>query len=489
MARDRVGIKPLYYYFDGNKFIFSSEIKAILAHPVPKVIDHEALCHHFRLFFTPAPFTLFKNVFKLRAGHCLSCCQGKLRIEEYWDIPDGLEIKSKGEAAEGITSLLKDSVKRQIIADRPFGVFLSGGIDSTAVLGLVCDLVGPGVKTYSVGFEIPPSAAGKFNRVLEYARETSRYFGTDHRELLIKDTDARDHIEKIIWHLEEPVPNPSQIPLFLLAREAKKDVAVVLGGNGGDELFGGYSRYYYSKLMDRYQRIPGIPGKGLLPFFLEQFSGRRNLKEKLNTPPGTDRFLLFLGQKKKTLSRILQPPFTEDLTRPFLKRLYLEDKFQDHMKFLMYLDFKTWLPDESILRFDKTTMANALEHRVPILDHRLTEFAFRISTDYKVRGKKNSKWIFREAMKAYLPPHILNKDKRGWFSPGSSWLRGALKDFTYDVLSPDYCPATRDYFNFPEIKKILDDHISGAVYNMFTIWTLLTFQIWHKTFVNGRAKP
>lgn len=149
----------------------------------------------------------------------------------------------------------------------------------------------------------------------------------------------------------------------------------------------------------------------------------------------------------------------------------------------MYLDLLTWLPDESLIRSDKMTMASGLEERVPILDHRLVEFAFKIPTRYKVRGKKYNKWIFREAMKDYLPPHILNKEKRGWFSPAAKWLRAGLKDFAYDVLSPNYSPATQEYFNFPQIRKILDNHISGKEYNLDIIWSLLTFQIWHRQFI------
>ncbi len=149
----------------------------------------------------------------------------------------------------------------------------------------------------------------------------------------------------------------------------------------------------------------------------------------------------------------------------------------------MYLDLLTWLPDESLIRSDKMTMAFGLEERVPILDHRLVEFAFRIPTKYKVRGKKDNKWIFREAMKEYLPSHLLGKEKRGWFSPAAKWLRKGLKDFAYEVLSPNYNHQTQEYFNFPEIKKILDDHISGKRYNLDMIWSLLTFQIWYKTFI------
>ncbi|MDO8264933.1 MAG: asparagine synthase C-terminal domain-containing protein, partial [Candidatus Parcubacteria bacterium] len=310
-------------------------------------------------------------------------------------------------------------------------------------------------------------------------------YQTDHHELLISDIDVRDNLEKVIWHMEEPVPNPTQISTYLLAKLAKKEVAVVLGGDGADEIFGGYQRYYDSKLIDRYQLLPAFLRKNILPELLERFSGKKNLKEKLNVPPGVARYLLHMGQKQKILSGVLKQEIKADFTNSFFKEMFPENKFKDKIKYLMYLDLMAWLPDESLLRTDKMTMAVGLEERVPILDHRLVEFAFKIPTKYKVRGKTANKWIFREAMKEYLLPHLLDKEKRGWFSPAARWLRKGLKDFSYDILSPDYCPATEEYFNFQQIRKILDDHNSGKKYNLDIIWSLLTFQIWYKTFLKS----
>ncbi|XOB42193.1 MAG: asparagine synthase (glutamine-hydrolyzing) [Candidatus Nealsonbacteria bacterium] len=483
LARDRVGVKPLYYYFDGKRFIFSSEIKAILCHPINREIDQDALFHYFRLFFVPSPFTLFKGIRKFPPAHYLIYKDKRIIIKKYWDIKDLPEIESKEEAIAEIKLLLKDSVRRQLISDRPLGIFLSGGIDSTSILGITSEFTSGQVKTYSVGFDIDIER-DKYNRDFQLARQTSKYYNTSHHELLISDIDARDNIEKVIWHMEEPVPNPTQIATFLLAKEAKKQVTVVLGGDGGDELFGGYPRYYYSKLIDRFQLLPSFLRKNFLPYsLLELIFQKKDLKEKLNTPPGVSRYLLHMGQKAEILSQVLNKKFEGELTKDFFKKHYPENKFKDQAKYLMYLDLSTWLPDESLIRSDKMTMAFGLEERVPILDHRLIEFAFRIPTKYKVRGKKNNKWVFQEAMKEYLPSHVLGKEKRGWFSPAAKWLRMGLKDFAYEVLSPNYCPETQQYFNFPQIKKILDDHISKKEYNLDIIWSLLTFQIWYKTFI------
>lgn len=483
LARDRVGVKPLYYYFDGKRFIFSSEIKAILCHSVPKEIDQDALFHYFRLFFVPSPLTLFKGIQKLPPAHYLIYENGRIIIKKYWELEDLPELKSKEEAIKGIRFLLKDSIKRQLVSDRPVGIFLSGGIDSTSVLGIASEFISGQVKTYSVGFDIDIER-DKYNKDFQFARQTSKHYNTSHHELLISDVDARDNIEKVIWHMEEPVPNPTQIATFLLAKEAKKQVAVVLGGDGGDEIFGGYPRYYYSQLIDRFQLLPSFFRKNILPYsLLELIFKKKDLREKLNTPSGVSRYLLHMGQKAEILSRVLNKNFEGELTKDFLKKHYPEDKFKDLSKYLMYLDISTWLPDESLIRSDKMTMAFGLEERVPILDHRLIEFAFRIPTKYKVRGKKNNKWIFQEAMKEYLPSHVLGQEKRGWFSPAAKWLRMGLKDFAYEVLSPNYCPETQQYFNFPQIKEILNDHISGKKYNLDIIWSLLTFQIWYKSFL------
>lgn len=485
LARDRMGIKPLYYYHQNGILIFSSEIKAILRHPISRNIDKEALIHHFRIFFTPSPFTLIKGIKKLPQAHYLVYRDGKINVRKYWDIEESSDINSKEEAVAGIKNLLKNSVKVQLLSsDRPVGLFLSGGIDSTSILGIASEISSGKIKTYSTGFDIEPE---KFNQDMILARETSRHYNTDHHELLISGRDASDNLEKVIWHMEEPVPNPIQISTFLLAQFAKKDVAVVLGGDGGDEIFGGYPRYYYSKLIDRFQLTPGLIRDKMVPYsLLEIFLNKKDLRVKLNTPSGVSRYLLHMGQKAKILSRVLSNNLIKgDYTEDLLRKRYPEEKFSDRGKYLMYLDLSTWLPDESLIRSDKTTMAFGLEERVPILDHRLVEFAFNIPTAYKIKGKTTNKWIFREAMKEYIPSHLLNLKKRGWFSPAAKWLRGDLKNLAYDVLSPDYCPDTREYFNFSEIRKILDDHITRKEYNLDIIWSILTFQIWYKNFVKN----
>ncbi len=486
LARDRVGVKPLYYYFDGKKLIFSSEIKAILCHPIKKTIEESAFPLYFKMFYVPGPLTLFKNIFKLQPGHFLTYKNNSLEIKRYWDIEGGDSVNNERDLVNGIRELFSDSVKRQLVGERPVGIFLSGGIDSTAVLGAASEILTSKIKTFSVGFASSRKSEvfeNKFNRDFYLARATGKFYNTDHHELFMSDKEARDVFEQTVYHMDEPVANPVQIATFLLAKEARKEVVVALGGDGGDELFGGYPRYYYSKLLDFYQILPAFLRKDFLPAVLENIFNKEDLNYKLNVPKTFERYLLFMSEKSDTLSKVLNPRvFDPDRFNIHLESYFPGNRFKDFGKYLMYLDLARWLPDESLMRSDKMTMAHGLEERVPILDHRLVELAFTIPTKYKVGGGSKNKQIFRKAMAKYLPPHIINKDKKGWFSPASIWLREGMKDFAYEVLSSSYCSETSQYLNFTAIREMLDRHIAKKQYNLDTLWSLLTFQVWHKKF-------
>ncbi len=487
LARDRMGIKPLYYYFSPgrkSKFIFSSEIKAILEYPVKREIDLEAFNHYFRLHYVPHPLTIFKNIYKLPPASFLLFKDNQIRIEQYWRIDDLQDIDSEQEIIEQIRHLLKDSVKRQLISDRPVGIFLSGGIDSTSILGLVNQLGHKQIKTFSVGFDLEPE---KFNVDFELAKKISRDYQTDHRQLIVSGQDILQNIEKVIYHLDEPIANATQVATFLLSKFAKQEAAVVLGGDGGDELFGGYPRYLYSQWASRWQKLPGFLRENILTNFLLDCSGKYlkkdNLRSKLSLPAGIERYLLFMSQKDDILGEVLNTDYWQkDLTKNFYQEKYFQSYPKDDFeKYFMLVDLSTWLVDESLMRTDKMTMAFGLEERVPILDYRLAELSAKIPTKYKVG--KEGKYIFRKAMGDYLPDYVLSAQKRGWFSPTAKWLRTDLKDFAYDVLSENYCQETKDYFNFKNIRKILDNHINKEKYNLTCLWILITFQVWAKQYL------
>jgi len=460
LARDRIGVKPLYYYKKDYKFIFSSEIKAILEHDIEREVNLEALNHYFRLMYVPCPLTMFKNIYKLPQAHWLkfklSSINQDLEIKKYWDIKSFKNIKSKKEIITKIQELMRKSVKGQLISDRPVGVFLSGGIDSTSVLGIAKEFK-KNIKTFSVGFDIPDFDR-KFNADLDLAKKTSEIYNTEHRELLVGEKDFLNNFEKVIYHMDEPVAEPTQIATFLLSKLAKKEVAIILGGDGGDELLGGYKRYYYSYILNSMTKI--------FPF----------LKSKIHAK--------FMFQEKNEIKKILKEDINKELTEDFFKnKFFQQDPLVAFDKKFMLTDLRTWLADESLMRTDKMTMAHGLEQRVPILDHRLVELSMKISGKYKIKNKNQGKAIFIEAMKKYLPNHILESDKKKvWLTPISNWLRGDFKEIALEILSENYCPETRNYFDFNRVRGMFKDHIEKRKYNLNLIWAIITFQVWYKIY-------
>ena len=489
LARDRVGIKPLYYYFDGKKFIFSSEIKAILETGVKKEINFEAFNLYFKVHHIPAPHTIYNNIFKLPQGHWIRFKNNNLEIKKYWDLEDYQEINSKEEIKERIRYIVQDSVKQSLISDRPLGIYLSGGIDSTIVAGIAANLGQRKINTFTSGFDYPPEDA-RFNADFYLAKKTSKYLNSDHNELMVSSKNVLDILEESIWHLDEPTSNTGHPIVMLLAKYAKEKVAVVLSGGGGDELFGGYDRYKLSLLQSRFQKIPKILRKNLFAkFILNTYGntvGKSNLYEKINKEKGVDRYFNFMSFKDNILTRVIKANFfNPDIARDFYESRYFSSMpTSDFEKYFMTVDLKSWLTDECLVINDKMDMAFGLEERLPLLDYRLAELAIKIPTKFKIDGKIG-KSIFIEAMEDFLPNHVLNQPKRGWFPPMAKWLRTDLMDFAYSALSPDYTSITEDMFDFVEIRKILDEHISKKQYNLSIIWTLLVFQVWARKYLQN----
>lgn len=476
LARDHTGIKPLYYYHDTStcsgqsKFIFSSEIKAILEHSMEKNILKESLNFYFHLNYIPQPFTIFKNIFKLSSASYAVLKNGKLEIKNYWQ-PDFNSISGrKKEIKKKILETIDSSVKIQMTSDRPLGIFLSGGIDSSSILYFASKYSGSRVKTFSVGFDIP-GEDNKFNADFNLARKTAKFFSANHHEFLVSGKDILNNIEKAVYHIDEPISNHTQVVTMLLSKYAADKVTVVLGGDGGDEIFGGYDRYRLSKIISDYQKLPTFARKILSPF-----------SEKLDMC-GAQKYLSFMSQGGSALERVVKQDFINYKNiEKFFDDNYFSARNLDYENNFMFTDFKTWLADESLIRTDKMSMAYGLEERVPFLDYRLIELGYSIPSKYKV-SYFNTKIILKEAMRPFLPEYLFNQPKRGWFTPMAKWLRTDLKDFAYEVLSLDYCPATQEFFDFTAVRKILDDHIEKRKYNLNLIWSLITFQLWYKRFM------
>ncbi len=487
LARDRVGIKPLYYYRKGNQFIFSSEVKAILSHPIGAPLNYEAFNIYFRLLYVPSPITMWQNIYKLPPAHYAVVDKaGNMKIRQYWQFKNEPLLRDKKQIKREISDLLHDSVKKQLMSDRPVGVWLSGGIDSTIITGIMSKLSSQ-VNTFSIGFEDTEEAA-KYNNDFLVARRTAKHFNTSHHGYILSAKDVLDNLEASIYHMDEPISNHVQAVNMLLARHTTEVAKVVLGGDGGDELFGGYERYYYSALIDRLRAVPGAK-------LLASIFGKSSWREKIRSAPGVERYMNFFAQKESTVASFLSKNINQNAILPgFLQeRFFKEVDNKDFTRQFMRTDIMSWLADESLARSDKMSMAYGLEQRVPFLDHRLVELADRIPVEFKIGRKgllfgrvgKNyeGKIILREAMAEYLPEYVLNQPKWGWFSPAAKWARGPFKPLLQEVLSPSYCAGTAELFDFKALQKILDDHINKKAYALNTLWSVMTFQMWYKQFM------
>ncbi len=468
LARDHAGIKPLYYFYDGKRFIFSSEIKAILEHKVPRKISKEALSLYLHLLYTPGPQTMFEGILKFPPSHTGFVRDGQFKIEPY-TLDLDFNDPRKGKK---LVEVIDEAVERQLVSDRKVGVYLSGGIDSSVIVDVLSRARGK-VDTFSVGFDLEDNEESeKFNADFILARRTANYYKTNHHELVLSSADAIGFFEKAVLAMEEPVSNPTEIAMMTLSAFAKKYVAVALSGEGGDELFGGYERYRLSLLASIYSRLPHLLRSGLNIF---------EILKKANTPAGIERFRKLMFQKNDFLKEILYDKNLYSSTisdRFFSENFGKEIKLSDFERALMKIDQRTWLVDEALLRSDKMSMANGLEIRVPFLDPEVIDFSDNLPTSQKI-SMFNTKIALKDAYKDKLPPFILNQPKRGWFSPAAKWLRREdMKNLAKSVLSPDYYSGTGGIFNWQAVNSMTEDHISKKRYNLNIIWALMTFQIW-----------
>ena len=476
LARDNIGIKPLYYHWDGNHFIFSSEIKAILEHNLPKILDMEAFNHYLRVLYAPEPYTMFKGIKKFPAGHIGLLNEKKFITERYWRLREESDYLKEPlkETAKIVYREVEQAVARQLVSDKPIGLYLSGGIDSSAVLHCASQYK-KNIDTFSVGFDLTEKEQrDKFNADFYLARRTAKHYGANHNEVLLSSQDVLNSLEKCIWHMDEPISNPTALSMMKLAGFAKQKADVVLGGDGSDELFGGYDRYRLSLMASYYQKLPG----GLRNIFS---CGER--LRKLNTPAGIDRFALFMFQKDALLKETINEDFLKFDTKDFFQEKFFSQKnsksFEERF---MDTDLRSWLADESLIMTDKMSMANGLEVRVPLLDNELVKLAARIPMKHKISLSK-TKIVLKEAFMGKIPSFLFDQPKRGWFSPAAKWLRRKeLQIKAREILSSSYYDETSLIFNWKNIEKILDNHISGEKYNLNILWSILTFQIWAKMY-------
>jgi asparagine synthase (glutamine-hydrolysing) len=492
LARDRIGEKPLYYYADGRHLVFGSEIKAILQDPsIPREVDEKGLANFLSFGHAVAPRTMMRGILKLPAGHFMKVSGGKVAVEPYWTVGDdpqaqlGLEER---EYSERIRALLDDSVRRRMIADVPVGAFLSGGVDSSAIVALMSQHATGPVKTFSLGFTV----GGAYDE-LSSAREVAAHLGVEHHELRVEHFDLVDALQTLVYHYDEPFGDPAGFPVYLLSRFARQHVKVVLTGDGGDELFGGYRRYVYDNLSRHYRILPDLITRRLAPAVVGQLPRLRRSKKALATLGIQDparRYASWLRVfTPELLSEILDSDVRESLgghdPAAHYSRLYgglNGDTADDHLNRLMHVDVKSWLVDMYMEKTDKATMAASLEARLPLLDHRLVELAFAVPGSHKIKGL-STKRILKRAVADLVPESVLRKPKHGFEVPTDPWFKGDLKSWAFEVLLDDKARG-RGYFKPAGVERLWKQHVSGRHVWDAQLWLLLNFELWHRRFID-----
>jgi len=479
LARDRLGIKPLYYSVLPNEFIFASEIKAILKHPkIQKEIDWKALSDYLFYQYIPSPKTIFTQVKKLPPAHFILIKKDRqIEIKSYWDLrwePD--YSLTKQECIDETRRLLLQVVEDRLVSDVPFGAFLSGGVDSSAVVSAMAKIMNIPIKTFTIGFKESDFDEAYYGRIL------AKHLNTEHYEEIVKP-NAIEILPELAHKFDEPFADSSAIPTYYVAKLARKHVTMVLSGDGGDEGFAGYVRYLQAlkeqTLFDEKYPFLKKLSRLILSFYPQNLRGRESLERILETP--IQRYFgstsIFNSiQIQNLLSPEIRKYLNDYRSEYFLKKFYEENKFPDLISALQYLDIKTYLPEDILVKIDRATMANSLESRVPLLDHRLLEFLARVPVNYKINGK-TSKWILREAIKDWLPPRFLDRPKHGFAVPLAYWFRNNLGQFVKDrILGKRF--LRRGFFHKDFIKEIIEEHQKGIRDWASRIWCLLIFDEW-----------
>ncbi len=482
LARDRFGKKPLFLHERGGALAFSSEIKSLLAFPGLDVeIDLDALWDYFAYRYVPAPATLFRGVRKLLPGHVAVWKDGVLRERSYYEPPDGAAPGGDDgvRARERFAERLEDAVAIRMVSDVPFGAFLSGGIDSSAIVALMSRHSDLPVRTYAVGF------TKKAYSELEYARTVATKFRTDHHELIVSQEELMKELPGLIRFRDAPVAEPSDIPLHLLAKEARRSVKMVLTGEGADEILAGYPKHVVERYAAAYQRLPSLLRHGLVEPLVNALPYRfRRMKvavESLGLEAARDRFPRWFGclsPRDRAALLTFHPP--QGALRELPRRAA---ETASSLRRILYFDQTSWLPDNILERGDRMSMAASLEARMPFMDQDLAGFVSALPDRFRVRGGR-TKWILREAMRDVLPPEIVKRPKVGFHIPVSEWFRGPMRDYLYDHLaSPS--SVTRAYYRSEVLDKVLSEHVRGRQNHEKLLWTLLTLEIWKREYLGA----
>ena len=492
LGRDRLGVKPLYTWTDGKRLVFASEAKAILQVPgVPTSLDRKALLAYLSLGYVPAPQSMFEGIRKVPPATLLMAEDGAIRTHRYWNVPRQVD-RSLDEKTwvDRVRAALEQAVALQMVSDVPIGAFLSGGIDSSAVVAFMARHSDRPVRTYAIGFD--GGGAESYYNELPYARRVASLFGTEHHEIIVRP-DVVSLLPKLLWHLDEPIADSAFVTTYLVSEFARRDVTVILSGVGGDELFGGYRRYLGNHYQQRFDRLPGALRRAISVLGERLPSDRHS--PILNTLRLAKGFLAGAGLPLEERYRTYVEVFDEDSVAGIVGRsqridsavaaAFAEAGGNDDLNRMLAVDAATQLPDDLLLLTDRMSMAVSLECRVPLLDHELFELAAVIPEDVKLRAGR-LKHVMKAALRDVLPADILDRRKRGFGTPMGAWFKGALSPLLRELLSAE-AVRRRGLFHYPSVAALIEAHQANRIDGTDRLLALLNFEVWARLYLDARS--
>ena len=509
IARDHFGVKPFYYFHEGRRFAFASEIKALLQVPeIEAELDPESLHQYLTFLWVPDPGTMFRRILKLPAGHCGTLCNGELKLTQYWDLtfPPASQTyaRSEDDLAEEVRERFRKSVEAQMVSDVPIGAFLSAGLDSSSIVAMMSRATNQPVRTYTITFPEKYRVGETTLDNPEVATRLSRQLGCENQRIVV-EPDVTDLLPKLIWHMDEPTADPAIIPAYLVCHEARKQATVLLSGVGGDELFGGYRKHVAHYWAQAYSRLPSFTRhltEGVLAALPSlrgtSLKGRVRLAKKMARSASlnpVDRFIAnatYLDEEQKAglyASEFLEHGAASD---PGCRHRTAFNRVghTDFLHQMLYLDSKIFMTSLNLTYNDKMSMASSIEVRVPFLDRELAEFvAWSVPPALKIKGRvrPTTKYIFRRAMRDILPREVLQQPKAGFAAPIDYWLAHDLQPMVDDLISAAQL-RRRGVFRPEAVRRMIDEHRSGRADWSMQIWQFLTLELWMQTFLDGGSR-
>lgn len=494
LARDRLGEKPLYFARVGDDFLFASEIKALFEHPgVPRAVNADALPYYLALGYTPPPHTMFAGIEKLAPGERLILNRNTCIQERYWQPHmDTTAPLDYDQAVRQVRQAVTEAVETRLVSDVPIGAFLSGGLDSTAVVALMGRVLHRPPQTFTVGFDFEAASKGdtKFNVDAQYAKLAAKRLGTEHHIITVRQTShLSELLPHLIYALDEPIAQPSIIQTAYVAALARRNgVPVLLSGDAGDELFAGYTSYRADRILERYLRVPTLLRKRVLTPLLERIPASYSLAAKSRITDPVDRYLAWMRLiDPERLPGLMKDPILANgahdqisaVVRPLLEAPHTSH-FADRVAFT---SLSLWIAEDSNMRVDKMSMAMSVEARAPLEDHKLVELAMRIPLGHKLR-QGDFKRVFKDAVADLVPPEILRRPKWGFVPPTSDWLRTVLKPLVDTYLAPERVAAV-GWFEPDAVTRLINEHMTRQSYELWSLWPLLVFHLWHALYIDG----